>query len=142
MNLIGKWKTKEILSFSAENGMEWKTLDELAAMGEDEDSLSPYRNSLIVFNEDGTMETLMPVPEDFTKEQIDALIAEGNEVRDGMAVIDKKKWKTEDGKNLCNSDVEGEIYEVCHLLNRCRSQNDDVVIAVTTATGSLEIITL
>lgn len=110
MNLIGKWKTKEILRFSAENGMEWKTLDELAAMGEDEDSLSPYRNSLIVFNEDGTMETLMPVPEDFTKEQIDALIAEGNEVRNGMAVIDKKKWKTEDGKNLCNSDVEGEIF--------------------------------
>lgn len=35
MNLIGKWKTKEILSFSAENGVEWKTLDELAAMGED-----------------------------------------------------------------------------------------------------------
>lgn len=109
MNLIGKWKVKEVLHFSLENGMEWKTLEELEALGEDEDSLSMYRNSVMIFHENGTAENLMTLPADFTQEQIEEVIAEGKEIRDGMMVIDCKEWKTEDGKNLYSTGNEGEV---------------------------------
>lgn len=109
MNLIGKWKVKEVLRFSPENGMEWKTLEEIEALGEDEDTLSMYRNSVMIFHENGTAETLMHLPADCTQEQVEAVIAEGHEIHDGMMVLDSKEWKTEDGKNLYNTGNEGEI---------------------------------
>lgn len=110
MNPIGKWKVKQVLRFSLENGMEWKTVEELEVLGEDEDSLSMYRNSVMIFHENGTAETLMSLPADCTQEQIEGAIAEGHEIRDGMMVLDKKEWKTENGKNLYNTGNEGEAF--------------------------------
>lgn len=109
MNLIGKWKVKEVLHFSLENGMEWKTVEELEAQGVDEDDISTYRNSFMIFHENGTAESLMALPADCTQEQIEAAIAEGHEIRDGMMVLDCKEWKTEDGKNLYNTGNTGEV---------------------------------
>ena len=43
---------------------------------------------------------------------------------------------------ILEGEVEGKIHKICHLLNRSRSQHDDIVVAVTTTTGSLEIVTL
>ena len=105
MNLVGKWKIKAVLSFSPDR----KTLDELLADGEDEDSVSKYRNTVTQFNEDDTVEDMMPVPADYTKEQIDELAAGGMKIRDNMAVISTVEWKTEDGKNLYNTGQKGEI---------------------------------
>ena len=111
MNLIGKWKVKEVLYFTAENGMEWKTIDELAEAGVEEDTLAIYRKSVTVFTEDGAVDTMMPFStEDYTQEQIDEAIAEGIVIRDGMAVIGTKEWKIENGKNLYNTGNEGEIF--------------------------------
>ncbi len=110
MNLIGKWKVKQVLRFSPENGMEWKTPEEMEAMGEDEDEIADYRNSVMIFNENGTAESLMILPADCTQEQIDEVIAEGNEIRDGMIVLDRKEWKAEDGKFLYNTGIKGEIF--------------------------------
>ena len=31
MELIGKWKVREVMSFDLDSGMVWKTLDQLAA---------------------------------------------------------------------------------------------------------------
>ncbi|MDD6203693.1 MAG: hypothetical protein PUC05_01665 [Firmicutes bacterium] len=109
MDLIGKWKVKEIFRFSLEGGMEWKTLEDLEAQGEDEDELATYKNSVMIFYENGTAENLMILPADCTQEQIEAAIAEGHEIHDGMMVLDRKEWKTEDGKNLYNTGNSGEI---------------------------------
>lgn len=109
MNLIGKWKVKEVLRFSLENGMEWETLEKLEAQGIAEDELSVYRDSFMVFHEDGTVEELLPLPEDYTQEQIAEAIAEGKEICDGMMVLDRKEWKMKDGKILFNTGIEGEI---------------------------------
>ena len=57
MSPIGKWKVKQVLRFSPENGMEWKTLEELETQGVDEDDLSMYRNSVMIFHENGTAES-------------------------------------------------------------------------------------
>ena len=109
MNLIGKWKVKEVLHFSLENGMEWKPLEELETLGVDEDSLSMYQNSVMIFNENGTVENMMSLPAEYTQEQIEKAIAEGTKIRDGMIVLDSQEWKTEDGKNLYNTGNKGEI---------------------------------
>lgn len=110
MNLIGKWKVKEVLRFTVENGMEWKTVEELAAAGAEEQELAPYRDSITIFTEDGLVETLMSFPAEYTQEQIDGAVAEGMKIRDGMAVIGTTEWKREDGKNLYNTGHEGEIF--------------------------------
>lgn len=109
MNLIGKWKVKEVLSFSPEKGMEWITVDEIVKAADDPESIAMYRDTVTVFNEDGTVETFMHLPEGCTQEQIDAAIAEGTVIRDGMIVMETKQWKTEDGKNLYNTENQGEI---------------------------------
>ena len=102
MNPIGKWKVKQVLRFSPENGLEWQTLEELEAQGVDEDDLSMYRNSVMIFHENGTAENLMTLPDDFTQEQMEEVVAEGKEIRDGMMVLDCKEWKTENGK-ICTT---------------------------------------
>ena len=43
---------------------------------------------------------------------------------------------------IFNGKRKGEINELCHLLNRSRSQHNHIIVAVTTTAGSLEIITL
>lgn len=110
MNLIGKWKVKQTMHFSLENGMEWKTLEELETLGTDEDIISEYKNSVMIFHENGTVENLMTLPADITQEQIDQVIEEGHEIRDGMLVLGKNEWKVEDGKNLYNTGNEGEVF--------------------------------
>ena len=51
----------------------------------------------------------MTLPADCTQEQIEEVIAEGKEIRDGMMVLDCKEWKTEDGKTLFNGGTGGEV---------------------------------
>ena len=104
MNPVGKWKVKEVISFNENFEMVWKTIDELAASEDDDNSVSVYQNSITVFNDNGTVETIMPIPEGATAEELEDV-----EIRDGMAVIDTKQWKNEDGKNLYNSEIQGEV---------------------------------
>ncbi|MCI5578827.1 MAG: hypothetical protein MR364_04905 [Oscillospiraceae bacterium] len=106
MNPVGKWKVKEVISFNENFEMVWKTIDELAASAseDDDNSVSVYQNSITVFNDNGTVETIMPIPEGATAEELEDV-----EIRDGMAVIDTKQWKNEDGKNLYNSEIQGEV---------------------------------
>ena len=106
MNPVGKWKVKEVISFNENFEMVWKTIDELAASAseDDDNSVSVYQNSITVFNYNGTVETIMPIPEGATAEELEDV-----EIRDGMAVIDTKQWKNEDGKNLYNSEIQGEV---------------------------------
>lgn len=106
MNPVGKWKVKEVISFNENFEMVWKTIDELAASAseDDDNSVSVYQNSITVFNDNGTVDTIMPIPEGATAEELEDV-----EVRDGMAVIDTKQWKNEDGKILYNSEIHGEV---------------------------------
>ena len=110
MNPIGKWKIREVMHFTLEDGMAWRTPDELAALDVDEDSVRMYRTSVLIFNEDGTAKTLTPLTEGATKEQIDAAIAEGMEITDGMMVTGKNEWKSEDGKVLYKTGTVGEVF--------------------------------
>ena len=62
MNVIGKWKVKE-LSFPTRNGMVSYTPENLPE-GDNADEITMMLMSRTEFTEDGFMNTLMRVPED------------------------------------------------------------------------------
>jgi hypothetical protein len=63
-----------------------------------------------LFDEDGWVKTLMDIPEDLPKQDLDEMLASGEfELQDDKLVIEKKEWKQEDGKIKFNSGVKGEV---------------------------------
>ena len=62
MNIVGKWKVKELL-FPTQNGMVSYTPDNLPK-GDNADEIIMMLMSITEFTEDGSMNTLMRVPED------------------------------------------------------------------------------
>lgn len=110
INLVGKWQISETIGFDLEKGMFWRTLDEAQAAVEDENTLKIQRFGVTVFSEDGIMETLVPLDKmGVTEEMLEALKEEGKTIKDGMVVLETKKWKTEDGKNYIDTGIVGEI---------------------------------
>lgn len=112
MELVGKWKVSEVYYFAPKDGMTWMTADELAKTADvDNELIDMLANSVMVFTEDGFVETLMPFhPEDFTPEEIEQAIANGLEFRDGMAVVEKKPWKKEWERYLYNTEEDRELF--------------------------------
>lgn len=110
INLIGPWSIAEIMQFDEEKGMVWeKASDLLAAADLDSDMKSLYE-STIVFEEDGNMVMLSPIPEGTDLKEVDKAVASGEiELRDGMLITERKHWKVEDGKNWLDTGGEGEV---------------------------------
>ena len=66
--------------------------------------------TVVVFNEDGTIDFFCPLPEGVSQEEIDAALAAGQlRLKDGMMVMDQKQWRNEDGKVFTNTGAEGEV---------------------------------
>ena len=64
----------------------------------------------IVFAEDGTITLLTPIPEEATQEEVDAAVKSGTiTLRDGMMLMGENHWKVEDGKNMADTALEGEV---------------------------------
>ena len=93
MNIIGKWKVKELL-FPTPNGMASYTPENLP-VGDHADEIIMLLMSITQFTEDGLMKTLMRVPEDKNE--------------DGFAAIEQTTWKEKDGKFYYDTKVKGEV---------------------------------
>lgn len=93
MNIIGKWKVKELL-FPTPNGMASYTPENLP-VGDHADEIIMLLMSITQFTEDGLMKTLMRVPED----KIELAKSQGAVIdEDGFAAIEQTTWKEKDGK--------------------------------------------
>ena len=104
MNVIGKWKVKELL-FPTRNGMVSYTPDNLPE-GDNADEITMMLMSRYEFTEDGLMNTLLLVPED----KIELAKSQGAEIdEDGYAAIESTTWKEKDGKVFYDTKVEGEV---------------------------------
>lgn len=104
MNIIGKWKVKELL-FPTRNGMVSYTPENLPE-DDNADEITMMLMSRTEFTEDGFMNTLMRVPED----KIDLAKSQGAEIdEDGYAAIESTTWKEKDGKVYYDTKVEGEV---------------------------------
>lgn len=104
MDIIGKWKIKE-LNIPTLDGVKTFTPETLP----DDEDFEDYKKMSTQFFEfapDGTLSTLMPIPEDM----VEVAKEQGIEVRDGnIAVMDKTTWKENDGKFFFDSKIEGEF---------------------------------
>ena len=104
MNIIGKWKVKEML-LPTPNGMVSYTPDNLPE-GDIDDEVIMMLMSRIEFTEDGFMNTLIQVPEN----KIELVKSQGAVIdEDGYVVIEQTTWKEENGKFFYDTKVKGEV---------------------------------
>lgn len=107
MNIIGKWKVKELL-LPTSNGMVSYTSDN-PPEGDIAEEAVMLLNNIIEFTEDGMMNTLMRVPED----KIELAKSQGAVIdEDGYAAIEQTTWKEQDGKFFYDTNVKGEVMGV------------------------------
>lgn len=104
MNIIGKWKVRELL-FPADDGTVSYTPDNLPE-GDCADEIIMMLTNRIEFTEDGLMNTLMRVPED----KLELAKSQGAVIdEDGFAAIEQTTWKEKDGKFYYDTKVNGEV---------------------------------
>lgn len=107
MNIIGKWKVKELL-IPTRNGMVSYTSDN-PPEGDIAEEAVMLLNNIIEFTEDGMMNTLMRVPED----KLELAKSQGAVIdEDGYAAIEQTTWKEQDGKFFYDTNVKGEVMGV------------------------------
>lgn len=101
MDIYGIWKVKELRLPTPEG-------ERVFTPGNppDNEEFVKMMQYLTEFTEDGTINTLMPVPE----EMREAAAEHGIVIReDGYAVIESSVWKEENGKFYYDTKVEGEV---------------------------------
>ena len=95
MNLIGKWKVKELPVYPEPSKMIFVAV-------EDFPKYITYE-----FCEDGTVETMMPIPE----EMMEKAKEQGAKIKDNYGVIDTTVWKEEDGKIFYDTKINGTVMD-------------------------------
>ncbi len=111
LDVIGTWIVVEAMRFDEDMNRKWMTKEEVMADDSiDEDAKEPFRYKL-VFMEDGTQCTTMPIPEDVTQEEIDQAVAEGEIelFEEKYMALEKHLWKIEDGKLMIDTGMKGEV---------------------------------
>ena len=115
MDIKGKWKIAEALRFLEKDGKlvkEWQKVEDIFADPEFDPSDGQMLKADVLFNEDGSVSWILPIPEGVTKEQIDEAVAAG-EIKlfnDNSFVVSENAWKEEDGVLKFNSGIKGEIF--------------------------------
>jgi len=102
-----------MLDFNSEKGcMEWVKTEELLSRGDADKDTLLMGNMQIVFTEDGLITMLTPIPKGASQEEVDAAVKSGNiTLKDGMLFMGENHWKVEDGKNMADTGLEGELFD-------------------------------
>ncbi len=111
MDITGIWKIKEALRFNDNYEREWVSVESILADENTDPSDKRMLGSKVLFDVDGFIKMMMPVPEDIPQEEIDEALASGELelYGDNMMVYEKYPYKTEDGKLMFRTNVRGEI---------------------------------
>ena len=111
VNLIGKWRVAQLMDFNSETErFEWTNVEILLSRDDaDKDTFLMGRMQM-VFAEDGTITILTPLPDGVSQEEVDAAVKSGQiTLKDGMMFLGESHWKVEDGKNMADTGIEGEV---------------------------------
>ena len=110
MELIGKWQIAEIKQFDEEKGMVWAKTTDLIAREDVDEEILMFAKTAVVFEEDGNLLFMSPVPEGVSQEEINEAVAAGEiKIRDGLMITEEKHWKVENGKYMTDTGAEGEV---------------------------------
>ena len=110
MNLIGKWKVKELPVYPEPGKMIFVAVEDFPKYITDEDLLNDYMQQasfIYEFCEDGTVETMMPIPE----EMMEKAKEQGAKIKGNYGVIDTTVWKEEDGKIFYDTKINGTVMD-------------------------------
>ena len=110
MELIGKWQIAEITQFDEEKGMVWAKTSDLLAREDVDEEILMFAKTAVVFEEDGNLLFMSPIPEGVSQEEINEAVAAGElKMRDGLMITEEKHWKVENGKYMTDTGAEGEV---------------------------------
>lgn len=105
MDIIGKWKVKELGLMQPEDmSIKMFTLTELESLEDNEDYIK-FASSIYNFSNDGKLDIFLEIPE----ESLETAEEEGLEVKDGVAIIESTEWKEENGEYFYDTHIEGEF---------------------------------
>ena len=104
-NLLGKWVVAETMQFNDETcKVEWVSVEKILAKEDQDKDTIMLLKTIVVFQEDGSIDFLCPLPEGVSQAEIDAALAAGKlKLQDGMMVMDQKHWKEENGKIMADT---------------------------------------
>lgn len=111
MNLIGKWNIVESMQFDDQKGcMAWVKVEDTLSQEDVDRETAMLLKSIVQFEEDGNLVFLTPLPEGASQEEIDEAVTAGEiTLREGMMLTQQNQWKVENGKNMADTGVEGEV---------------------------------
>ena len=111
-NLTGKWVVAETMQFNDETcKVEWVSVEKILTKDDLDKDMIMLLKTIVLFQEDGAIDFLCPLPEGVSQAEIDAAIAAGKlKLKDGMMVMDQKHWKEENGKIMADTGAEGEVF--------------------------------
>jgi len=108
INVVGRWKIKEVLFMDPDLNQTWRSVEDLLA-DESVDDKDLYM-SKVMFTEGGEILMMLEKPDDMSQEEVDELIASGEmEAYEDYIVYEKFPWKVEDDKVMFDSGTKGEI---------------------------------
>lgn len=108
MSIVGEWKFDAGMSYETEKYLtaeeyinelpSYVNRDDAEEVEHEKAERKMTTESILNVTEDGKMEFLMPISPEYTQEEIDAAVAEGEiEVRGNMMLVDLVDWKEENG---------------------------------------------
>lgn len=126
MNIVGTWKVTHVQGLDEADNAVLLNKEEYRAFliksGYPEERMKERMIAFgqkIVFTEDNFVETMLPIPEEVSQEEIEKIVAEGGaKVVDGMMVLsasdpeDAIQWKEENGKFFVMAEFNFETNEM------------------------------
>ncbi|MBR4227258.1 MAG: hypothetical protein IKR86_10960 [Candidatus Methanomethylophilaceae archaeon] len=112
MDVLGFWKVKKVMMLDDDEDP-WKTIDQALSKDFIDDDTKQFLTGRFLFDEDGRVKVLVPIPEGATQEQIDKAVAAGIiEVYDKDTMVGGAYgWKSEDGKVYVDSGFKGKEHD-------------------------------
>ncbi len=100
-----------------DDGDPWKTVEEALSMESLDSDMKQFLEGRFLFDEDGRVKVILPIPEGATQEEIDEAVARGIiEVYDKTSMVGGAyQWKTEDGKVYVDSGFKGAEHDWCEV---------------------------
>ncbi len=114
MSIVGKWKLDAVMSFGSDEYMSVEEFvnelpsyinkDDAEEVAHEKEQRMMQAESVLDITKEGKIESMMPIPSKYSKEEIDKAVASGDvELRGDMMLVDVNEWKEEDGKFFFSS---------------------------------------
>ena len=111
--MVGTWKITHFLEIGEDGTSRWDTVEEYLETHKEEHDAENFANMKLVFLEDGTVLHAFPLPEDFPPEELKELLDSGEAelYKDRYLVLEKKRWKEENGDFWYDTGMTGTVGE-------------------------------